>query len=95
MSEPTRPPTYFLIFAALLLLTGATVLVAELPLGGWHTVLALAIAAVKALLVVLFFMHLLHSARLTWIVAAAGVFWLGIMFTITLSDYLTRHWLSY
>ncbi len=95
MSEPTRPPTYFLIFAALLLLTGATVLVAYLPLGEWHTVLALAIAVTKALLVVLFFMHLLHSTRLTWLVAGAGVLWLGIMFVLTLSDYWTRHWLSF
>jgi cytochrome c oxidase subunit 4 len=95
MSEPTRPPTYFLIFAALLALTGATVLVAYLPLGGWHTVLALAIAVTKAVLVLLFFMHLLHSPRLTWLVAAAGVFWLGILLTLTFADYLTRHWLSY
>jgi cytochrome c oxidase subunit 4 len=95
MSEPTRPPTYFAIFAALLCLTGATVLVAYLPLGEWHTVLALAIAVAKATLVLLFFMHLLHSTRLTWLCIAAGVFWLGIMLTLTFSDYLTRHWLSY
>jgi cytochrome c oxidase subunit IV len=95
MSEPTRPPTYFVIFGLLLLLTLATVLVAEVPLRGWHTVLALAIAGTKAVLVLLFFMHLLHSPRLTWAVAAAGVFWLGIMLALTFSDYLTRHWMSY
>jgi cytochrome c oxidase subunit 4 len=95
MSEPTRPPTYFLIFAALLVLTAATWGVAYLPLGEWHTVLALAIAVTKALLVLLFFMHLLHSTRLTWVVAAAGVFWLGILFALTFSDYLTRSWMSY
>ena len=95
MSEPIKPPTYFLIFAALLVLTTATWGVAYLPLGEWHTVLALAIAITKALLVLLFFMHLLHSTRLTWVVAAAGVFWLGIMLALTFSDYLTRHWLPY
>ena len=95
MSEPVKPPTYFLVFAALLVLTGTTVLVAYLPLGPWHTVAALAIAVAKALLVLLFFMHLLHSTRLTWVVAAAGVFWLGILFALTFSDYLTRSWMSY
>jgi cytochrome c oxidase subunit 4 len=95
MSAPIRPPSYFLIFGLLLLLTLATVVVAYLPLGGWHTVLALAIAVTKALLVLLFFMHLLHSTRLTWVVAAAGVFWLGILFALTFSDYLTRSWMSY
>jgi cytochrome c oxidase subunit 4 len=95
MSEPVKPPTYFLVFAALLVLTGTTVLVAYLPLGPWHTVAALAIAVAKALLVLLFFMHLLHSTRLAWVAVAAGVFWLGIMLALTFSDYLTRHWLSY
>ena len=95
MSQPMKPPTYFAIFGALLVLTAATVLVAYLPLGEWHTVLALGIAVAKAGLVVLFFMHLLHSTRLTWLVAGAGVFWLGILFSLTLSDYLTRHWLAY
>jgi cytochrome c oxidase subunit 4 len=94
MSEPTRPPTYFAVFVALLLLTAATWGVAYLPLGEWHTVLALAIAFAKAALVLLFFMHLLHSTRLTWLCIGAGLFWLGIMFALTFSDYLTRHWLS-
>jgi cytochrome c oxidase subunit 4 len=94
MSEPTKPPTYFRIFAALLALTGLTVLVAYLPLGGLHTVLALAIAVAKAVLVLLFFMHLLHSTRLTWLCVAAGVFWLGIMLTLTFADYLSRGWLT-
>jgi cytochrome c oxidase subunit 4 len=95
MSEPVKPPTYFAIFAALLVLTGTTVLVAYLPLGGWHTVMALVIAVTKAVLVLLFFMHLLHSPRLMWVVVAAGAFWLCIMLTLTFSDYLTRHWMSY
>ena len=95
MSEPVKPPTYFLVFAALLVLTATTVGVAYLPLGPWHTVAALAIAVVKAVLVLVFFMHLLHSTRLAWVAVAAGVFWLGIMMALTFSDYLTRHWMSY
>ena len=95
MSESVKPPTYFLVFAALLVLTATTVGVAYLPLGPWHTVAALIIAVVKALLVLIFFMHLLHSTRLAWVAVAAGVFWLGIMMALTFSDYLTRHWLSY
>ena len=57
--------------------------------------LALGIAVVKAVLVLLFFMHLLHSTRLTWVVIGASLFWLGILMVLTLSDYLTRRWLSY
>jgi cytochrome c oxidase subunit 4 len=53
----------------------------------------LAIACTKALLVVLFFMHVRWSTRLTWVVAASGFFWLLIMFTITMSDYMSRGWL--
>lgn len=96
MSEPAvKPPTYFLVYAALLALTATTTAVAFAPLGEWHTAAALAIAAAKAVLVLLFFMHLLHSTRLSWVAVAAGVFFLGIMLTLTFADYLTRHWLSY
>jgi cytochrome c oxidase subunit 4 len=60
-----------------------------------HIAVGLVFGAVKALLVVLFFMHLLHSQRMTWLVAGAGLFWLAIMLVLTLSDYLTRPWLVY
>src|SRR5258707_748912 len=86
---------YWLIFAALLGLTAATVAVAGVPLGRWHTPAALAIAATKATLVVLFFMHALHSPRLTWVVIGGAIFWLGIMLTLTLADYQTRSWSAY
>ena len=88
--------TYLAVYAALVLLTLLTCGVSflqETP--GWHTVVGLAIAAVKAALVALFFMHLLHSGRLTWLVVLAALFWLAIMLGLTLTDYLTRHWLSY
>jgi cytochrome c oxidase subunit 4 len=96
VSEPAvKPPTYLAIYAALIVLALGTTGVAMLPLGEWHTVAALVIAVVKTLLVLLFFMHLLHSPRLTWVVVAAAVFFLVIMLTLTFADYLTRHWLTY
>jgi cytochrome c oxidase subunit IV len=86
--------TYFLIFAALMLGTFLTVQMAYLDLGAFNPYVALTIAVVKATLVVLFFMHVRYSTRLTWVVVASGIFWLGILFVLTLSDYLSRGLLS-
>ena len=85
---------YFGVFVALLCLTGITYGLASIDLGPGNAAVALAIAVSKALLVVLFFMHLRSSPKLTWVVAVGGVFWLGILLTLTLSDYLTRGWLT-
>ena len=87
---PTR--VYYSVFMALLILTFLTTAVAFVDLGFFSPVVALTIAIVKASLVVLFFMHLRYSTRLTWVVAGAGVFWLGILLALTLSDYMTRSW---
>jgi cytochrome c oxidase subunit 4 len=85
---------YFAIFAALMVGTAATVIVAFIDLGGqFNTVVALTIAVIKATLVVLYFMHVRYSSRLTWVIVGSGLFWLGIMFALTLSDYWTRGWL--
>ena len=62
-------------------------------LGALNTPVALTIAVLKALLVILFFMHVKDSPRLTWLVVASGFVWLGIMIALTLSDYLSRGWL--
>jgi cytochrome c oxidase subunit 4 len=94
-ARTTASSTYYLVFGALLALTCLTVGVSLLDLGPWHTVVGLTIAGCKALLVVLFFMHLLHGNRLTWLVLAGGLFWFGILLALTLTDYLTRHWLAY
>jgi cytochrome c oxidase subunit IV len=95
MAEHIVPPrTYLLVFAILLVLTYTTYTVAFIDLGPWSVAVALAIAIGKALLVALFFMHLRYSPRLIWIVAAGGLFWLGILLALTLSDYLTRGWLA-
>jgi cytochrome c oxidase subunit 4 len=74
--------------------TALTVLVAFYDLGAMNNVVMLTIAIVKALFVILFFMHVRWSTRLTWVVVASGFFWLLIMFTFTLTDYLSRGWLQ-
>ena len=90
---PTR--VYYTIFAILLFCTYLTVQIAFLDLGVLNTVAALAIAMFKATLVVLFFMHVKYSTRLTWAVVLGGIFWLGILLTLTMTDYLTRVWRTY
>lgn len=86
---------YAIIFIALLLLTAATCAISFINLGRMNAVVALVIAFGKAMLVALFFMHLRYSRRLTQIVVAAGLFWLSIMIALTMSDFLTRGWLTY
>jgi cytochrome c oxidase subunit IV len=87
--------TYYLIYVVLIVCTYLTWQVAYFDLGPFNTVAALVIAVFKALLVVLFFMHVKYSSRLTWAVVFGGVFWLGIMLTLTMNDYLTRLWRTY
>jgi len=84
---------YFLIFAILLTLTFVTVAVAFKDLGPFNIVVAVAIAVIKATLVVLYFMHVRYSDRLTWIVVIAGFAFLGILLVLTFSDYLARPFL--
>lgn len=92
--EPIKPRTYVVIYVALLLLTATTVyLAAEAHLGKAEVPVALGIASLKTLLVAIFFMHLIHSRPLTWLVIVAGVLFLAVMLTITLSDYWTRDWM--
>jgi cytochrome c oxidase subunit 4 len=88
----TDPKTYFLVFGALLILTGVTTWVSFMDLGHLNTLIALTIAFTKAALVVLFFMHVRHSSRLTKIVVTTAFLWLIILFGFTLSDYFTRNW---
>ncbi|HEY3383652.1 MAG TPA: cytochrome C oxidase subunit IV family protein [Vicinamibacterales bacterium] len=83
---------YFTIFAALIVLTGLTTFVAFFDLGLANPIVALSIAVLKASLVVLFFMHMKYSSRLTWIIGGAAVFWLGILLVLILSDYAMRGW---
>ncbi len=86
---------YAAIFGALVLLTLTTAGVAFVDLGGGlNSIVALTIAVVKALLVILFFMHVRYSSRLTWVFAGAGFFWLLILLVLTMADPLSRGWLE-
>ena|SRR5574339_737714 len=84
---------YYAVFLALIVGTVATYAVALVDLGFMNNIVMLTIACAKALLVILFFMHVRWSDRLTWVVVASGFFWLLILFSITMSDYLTRGWI--
>jgi len=95
MSEHiVQPRIYLVIFLALMLGTGLTVLAAfsDFP-GPLNAIVALTIAVVKATLVILYFMHVRYSPRLIWLVIGSALFWLAIMFALTISDYWTRTWL--
>lgn len=85
---------YFTIFFALMVLTVITVAIAVVDLGRLNAIVALTIAVIKALLVVLYFMHVRHSSKLTWAFVGAGFFWLVILIAFTLSDYFSRSWIS-
>ena len=86
---------YITIFLVLLIGTALTVLAAfqDFP---WqlNTIVALTIAVTKATFVVLYFMHVRYSTRLVWVIVASALFWMAILFALTLSDYWTRSWLS-
>lgn len=84
--------TYVAVWLALLACTWLTVFVAEIDLGEWNIVLAMTIAVFKATIVGLFFMHLKGSSGLTKLIAVAGLFWMGILFVMTFTDYISRHW---
>jgi cytochrome c oxidase subunit 4 len=88
-----QPRTYLTVWGALLVLLVATVALAYVPLGSMHVVAAVTIAFAKAILIVLFFMHVRYKSRLTVVFVCAGLFWLAIMFTLALGDYMTRSWL--
>ncbi|HEV2176872.1 MAG TPA: cytochrome C oxidase subunit IV family protein [Terriglobia bacterium] len=83
---------YVTVFALLIALTALTTGVAYIDLGAYNTVAALAIAVVKASLVVLFFMHLKYTPGMTRIALAAAVGWLVILLALTLADFHTRSW---
>ena len=96
MSDHIVPKrTYYVIYVILLFCTYLTWQVAYFDLGPINAVAALTIAVFKAALVVLFFMHVKYSPRLTWIVVLGSIFWLGILLALTMGDYLTRPWRTY
>ena len=83
--------TYFIVWVILMALMVLTAVLSRINLGDWSTVIALAIAGAKALLVLLFFMHLRYEDyKITAVVLFAGFFWMSILFVLSLTDYLTR-----
>ncbi len=91
MSHPTAR-TYLINGLALLVFLALTIGAAYLNLGPFNTPVAMFISLAKGALIILFFMHLRYSKPVFWIFAGAGFFWLGIMFVLALSDYMSRGW---
>jgi len=85
---------YIGIFAALMVLTVVTILVAYVDLGEMNKVVAMGIASFKATLVVLYFMHVKYSSRLTKLIVVSGFFFLAILLTLTMADYGSRQWVN-
>jgi cytochrome c oxidase subunit IV len=84
---------YIFVFLALIVGTVLTYLAALVDFGFANNIVMLVIALTKASLVILFFMGVRWSTKLTWLVAVSGFFFLLIMFGITMSDYLSRGWM--
>ena len=85
---------YVGIWAVLMVLTATTVFASFIELHDWNIVLALVIATIKATLVVLFFMHLYYSSKLTKVTVIAAIFFLFLLLALSMTDYLTRGWLT-
>ena len=95
MSGHVSPKSiYFVIFSALMVFTAITVGVAFVNLGPFNFPVAIAIALTKATLVILFFMHVKYSSRMTKLIIGTGLFFLFVLFTLTLTDYISRGWLT-
>jgi cytochrome c oxidase subunit 4 len=94
MSDKIVPGrTYLIVCVGVLVLTGATVALAHVDLRGWNTLIALVVAAIQAVLIGQYLMHLRWSPPVIRLVALAGVLWLAILLAGTLDDLLTRGWL--
>jgi len=90
MSHAVPQKIYLLVFATLICMTLITVDVAFYNLGWLNIYLALIIATFKATIVVMYFMHVKFSPRLTWLFAVAGIFWMIILMVLMMADYVTR-----
>ncbi len=86
------PGTYMIVFATLLIFTGLTVVAAYVEMGILNPVVALAIACFKAVVVILFFMHVKYQSKLVKLTVASGFFTFLVLITMTLSDYISRAW---
>jgi len=82
--------TYIAVFIALMVLTILTVAASRVNLGAFNTPVALVIAVAKALLVVLFFMHVKYGSRIIALFVAGAFLWLSTMIAGTAADYMSR-----
>ena len=89
MTEDARPAS-LLTFVCIAALLGATILLSRLKMGPWRIVLVLLLAAGQGVLMLLNFMRARLNSPLIWVAAGASFLWLGILFTLALSDYLSR-----
>jgi cytochrome c oxidase subunit 4 len=94
MNKTISPKTYYGVCVALLALLALTAGASVLPLGPFNVVAAVGIAVCKALLILVFFMHLKISGRVVRLFAGMGFVWLGILFFLALNDFLTRGYLG-
>ena len=95
MSQHIIPPrTYYTIFGILMLLLVATVGAAYINLGPLNLIVAMSIAVTKAVLIILYFMHVRYGNKLTWVFSSAAFVWLAILIVLSLNDYATRGWLN-
>jgi cytochrome c oxidase subunit IV len=86
------PVQYMMVFGTLLVFTGVTVGAAYVDLGVLNPIVALAIASFKAVIVILFFMHVKYQSKLVKLTVAAGFFTFLVLITMTLTDYMSRAW---
>jgi cytochrome c oxidase subunit IV len=86
------PMVYAMVFGTLLVFTGITVGAAFINLGVVNPIVALAIACTKAVIVILFFMHVKYQSKLIKMTVGAGFFTFLVLITMTLSDYMSRAW---
>src|SRR5947199_9483881 len=92
MEEVTQPKVYVRTCVVLLALLALTWAIAYVDLGPFNLIVALAVAMATAIVIALFFMHIKGSSRLLHLAAVAGLLWLLIVMSLTLSDYCTRAW---
>jgi cytochrome c oxidase subunit 4 len=90
LSQKVYVATWAALISAFLLTWG----LARIDLGVFNVVIALFIAFCQTLLVILYFMHVRYSTRLTWLFVAAGFYWVGVIFVLGLADYISRGWLG-
>jgi cytochrome c oxidase subunit 4 len=93
MSEHiVSPKIYVGVFLALVVFTISTYSIAKLDLGPFNAMVAIVIAMIKSMLVILFFMHVKYSPKMTKVTIVSGLFFLLILLALSMTDYISRPW---